>query len=99
MMTKKWLAVLLVLWTSFCTAQEAVLKQGMRISKSIKIKKGLYLVEAPVDTSLAVILIEGNNLVIDFNEAELRGGAGKLPNAFFGVTLRRRKKKKVTFSL
>lgn len=96
MMTKKWLAVLLVLWTSFCTAQEAVLKQGMRISKSIKIKKGLYLVEAPVDTSLAVILIEGNNLVIDFNEAELRGGAGKLPDAFYGVAIRISNSKKVT---
>lgn len=96
MMTKKWLVVLLVICTSFCTAQEAVLKQGMRISKSLKIKKGVYLVEAPVDTSLAVIQIEGNNLVIDFNEAELRGGAGKLPNAFYGVAIRIRNSKNVT---
>jgi hypothetical protein len=96
MMTKKWLAVLLILWTSFCTAQDAVLKQGMRISKSIKIKKGLYLVEAPADTSHAVILIEGNNLVIDFSEAELRGGTGKLPDAFYGVAICIRNSKKVT---
>lgn len=96
MMTKRILAGLLIFFTNALAAQELTLHTGMRITKSQQIKKAVYLLDAPVDTSLSLILIEGNNLVIDFNNAELKGSIGKMPDAFFGVAVLIRNSKKIT---
>jgi len=96
MMTKRILAGLLICFSTSLAAQELTLHAGIRITQSQKIKKGIYQLEAPADTSLSLILIEGNNLVIDFNQAELKGSQGKMPDAFFGVALLIRNAKKVT---
>jgi parallel beta-helix repeat protein len=96
MMTKRILTGLLIFFTSAITAQELTLRAGLRITQSQKIKKEIYQLEAPADTSLALILIEGNNLVIDFNNAELKGSKGKMPDAFFGVALLIRNARNVT---
>ncbi len=95
-MTKRILSGLLILCTTTISAQEITLKAGLRITHSQKIKKGTYQLDAPADTSLSLILIEGNNLIIDFNQAELKGSNGKMPDAFFGVALLIRNAKKVT---
>lgn len=95
-MTKRILTGLLIFFTTAISAQEIALKAGLRITHNQKIKKGIYQLDAPADTSLSLILIEGNNLVIDFNQAELKGSNGKMPDAFFGVALLIRNSKKVT---
>ena len=77
-------------------AQELPLHAGMRMTRSLKVKKGVYLLDAPADTSRSLILIEGNNLVIDFNNTELKGSKGKMPDAFFGVAVLIRNSKHVT---
>lgn len=69
-------------------AQERPLVQGMKISKTVKIKKGIYKLDAPADTSKALILITGNDIVIDFNNAELTGSnSAKMPDGFIGVAI------------
>lgn len=90
--------LLLVLCPSlFTAAQEMPLQAGMKISRTVKIKKGLYRLEAPADTSQPVLLIEGNNLVIDFNAAELKGSNGKkTPDEFSGVAILVRNSKNIT---
>ncbi len=76
--------------------QEKPLVAGMMIGKPVTIKKSLYRIDAPADTARAVIIIEGNNLVIDFNNAELRGSnKNKKPDEFSGVAILIRKSKNV----
>lgn len=91
-----WVLAFLMFWLPG-SAQEQVLHAGMKITRSMKIKAGNYSLEAPADTSKQVLIIEGNNLVIDFNNSELKGSAGiKDPDGFFGVAILIRNSKKVT---
>jgi parallel beta-helix repeat protein len=74
----------------FATASAATvpLTKGMHITKSITIKKGVYSLEAGTSLSTSVIVVEGNNITVDFNGAELRGSNNKsLPNEFKGVAI------------
>lgn len=67
-------------------AQEKQLIKGMRISKTTKIKKGVYLISSGNDLERAVILIEGDNIIVDFNNATLNGSNSvKNPDEFAGV--------------
>jgi len=69
----------------------------MRISKTTKIIRAVYRINAPTDTSKTLILIEGDNIVIDFNNAELSGSKGlKNPDEFFGVAILIRNSRNVT---
>jgi parallel beta-helix repeat protein len=69
-------------------AQEKPLLAGMVIHQSIKIRKGIYKLNAPSDTSKSILLIEGNNIVIDFNNAELNGSSQKTnPDEFSGIAI------------
>src|ERR1700741_991494 len=97
-MIKRILGILLfVSFNSYLQAQEKVIVAGTKITKSVKIKKAVYKIDAPADTSKAVILIEGNNLIIDFNNADLRGSNKlKNPDGFFGVAVLVRNSKNVT---
>jgi parallel beta-helix repeat protein len=68
--------------------EEKLLTPGMRISKSIKIKKGIYKMDAPAKREESVIIIEGNNITIDFNNAELKGSnKTKKPDEFTGTAI------------
>ena len=58
---------------SSLAGQELSLKNGIQINRSVKVKTGIYQLTAAADTSLPVILVEGNDLVIDFNGAILQG--------------------------
>lgn len=74
----------------FATASAATvpLTNGMRITKSTIIKKGVYFLEADASLSNSVIVVEGNNITIDFNGAELCGSNNKvLPNEFKGLAV------------
>jgi parallel beta-helix repeat protein len=64
------------------------LTKGMIISSSVKVKKGNYRLNAYDSLSRPVILIKGNNIVVDFDNALLQGSVDKqLPNQFYGLAI------------
>ncbi len=78
-------------------AQSIYVKAGMKISRSTTFKKMNYRLEAPSDSGTALIRVEGNNLVLDFNNAVLNGADGKQePDAFAGVALLVQNSRRVT---
>lgn len=67
---------------------QVVLKKGMTITKSVKIKKAIYDLDAYDSLNRSLIVIEGNNIVVDFNNAVLNGNIKKLaPDQFYGVAI------------
>lgn len=69
-------------------AQEIVLRKGLVITTSSKIKKGTYKFDGFDSLNRSVIVIEGNNITVDFNQAVLKGSNRKQrPDEFFGVAI------------
>ena len=68
------------------------------ITRTVKIKKAIYKFDAPAGLDQSSnIVIEGDNIIIDFNNAELKGSNKKLnPDEFFGIGLIVRNSKNVT---
>jgi hypothetical protein len=78
-------------------AQDKGLTKGMKINRSMKIKKTVYALDANADLTKPVIIIEGKNLVIDFNNAIIKGSNKyKEPDKFFGVAIIIRNSENVT---
>ena len=80
---------LLQTWVVKATDQPPVeLKSGMVISQSMQVKKGNYLLNGHDSLNRPVISIQGNNIVVDFNDAVLQGSSDKqLPNQFYGLAI------------
>ncbi len=97
-MIKRILACLAPLFMTInLLGQGKQLVAGMKITHSVKIKKAVYKLDAPADTSKPVIRIEGNNITIDFKNTELTGsGKKKNPDEFFGVGIIIQNSKNVT---
>ena len=95
-MIKRTLLFLSLLGSISLLAQEKTLSAGLKIHRSVKIKKTVYRLDAPSDTTSTLIVVEGNNIVIDFNNAELRGSnTVKDPDGFYGVAILVRNSKNV----
>jgi parallel beta-helix repeat protein len=97
MLKRIWIpALLFVLSNSLC-AQDKTLVKGQKITKSMKIKKAVYRMDAPANAGGASITIEGDNITIDFSNAELKG-SNKVsqPDEFAGVGILIRNSKNVT---
>ncbi|HEY1115856.1 MAG TPA: right-handed parallel beta-helix repeat-containing protein [Chitinophagaceae bacterium] len=95
----KQILTLLFLSFAFLTtgAQELALKSGLVIKRSAKVKRATYRLDAPAALSKSVIIIEGNNVVVDFNGAVLAGSnSKKAPDEFFGVAIHVRNGKNIT---
>ena len=78
---------------------ERALVKGMTITKTMKIKKSVYRIDAPANAESSVIIIEGNNITIDFNQAELKGSNktnSNRPDEFFGIGIIIKDSKNVT---
>ncbi|MEP7145045.1 MAG: hypothetical protein ABI707_19320, partial [Ferruginibacter sp.] len=89
--------VVLILQTNLINAQarETVLHKGDIITKSIKVKKGTYSFDVR-DSLLPVLVIEGDNIIVDFNGALLKGGMQEMqPNTFTGTGIIIRKGKNI----
>lgn len=84
----------------FLSAQtpEITLTKGLTISQSCTVKTDKYALSGepadvfapPVDLAAAkpVVLISGENIVVDFHGAELRGSPDKFyPNGFYGLAI------------
>lgn len=96
-MTKKGSLFLFCLFPLLLMAQVQPLRKGMKITRSLKVKAGIYTLTPSADTALPVILIEGNNIVVDFNQAILHGAVNReRPDSFTGVAIRIRNSKNVT---
>ncbi len=90
------LLLITILSSTSLLAQTAVVN-GMVIHKSMTIKKNTYSFDAPADQNKSVILVEGDNIVIDFNNAELKGSrSAKAPDEFSGTALIIRNSRHVT---
>jgi len=77
--------------------KEADLHSGMTISKSITIRKDTFRIDAPDSFTTPVLLIEGNNITVDFNGAVLVGSNEKKePDKFFGLAILVKTGKNVT---
>jgi parallel beta-helix repeat protein len=64
------------------------LSKGMIIRSSVKIIKANYKLNGSDSLNQSVIIIEGNNITVDFNGAELRGSTDKsFPNEFYGCAM------------
>jgi len=75
----------------YCLAvysQEKVVADGMKINKSMKIKKTVYKIDAANNVERSVIFIEGNNITVNFNNSTLKGSnTTKRPDEFVGVAI------------
>ena len=90
-------ATFFLLISTFVIAQEKALTNGMRINSSTKIKKGIYKLPASSSMNEAIIIIEGNNIVVDFNNALLQGSDDIMqPDKFTGVAILIRNSRNIT---
>lgn len=80
---------LLVFFTpALVHAQLTELKAGMKITTSIKVRKAAFSLNAKMDLNTPLIEITGENIVVDFNDATLRGSLDKqMPNEFYGLAV------------
>jgi len=96
MKTFRLLTFTLLFYAFKASGQVITISSGMRITKTAKVQKAIYKIDAPTDTSKSIIVIEGNNITIDFNNAELKGSNKlKSPDEFFGVAILIRNSKNV----
>lgn len=89
-MNKKITLSLAIVFSSLLVyAQDVPLVKGMKITKSMKVRKGVYSITSPLsDLSKGSIVIEGNNIVVDFNQAVLNGARAKqMPDEFTGTAV------------
>lgn len=79
----------------FCSATflaqtpEIVLSKDLKITTSCRIKPGAYLLPADSLTAVPVCTITGENITVDFQNAELRGADdATMPDRFYGYAIR-----------
>jgi parallel beta-helix repeat protein len=78
-------------------AQTLILQKGLVIKRSVKIKKANYDLDAYDSFNKSVVIIEGNNMVVDFGNAVLNGNTKhRLPDQFYGVAILVRNGKNIT---
>jgi parallel beta-helix repeat protein len=78
------------------SSQELRLTKGMVIKQSAKVKRQQYNLSS-VDSHQPAIVIHGDNIVLDFNQAILNGNSAQAkPDEFTGIAIQIRQSKNVT---
>ena len=96
-MGKRVITLLILVFTLSVTNGQTILKKGLVITRSTKIKKGTYTLDAYDSLDKSVIVIEGNNIVVDFAGATLNGNSkAQAPDQFHGVAIVVRNGKNIT---
>jgi parallel beta helix pectate lyase-like protein/PA14 domain-containing protein/copper-binding protein NosD len=97
-MNKKILVVSIVMFSALIIhAQEKPLLKGMKISKSVKIKKNIYRIDANEKMDGGVIIIEGEDITVDFNHSVMKGSNSKKnPDEYSGVCIIIRNSRHIT---
>ena len=68
------------------------LQAGMVIRESVIISRENYSINAKTSLSAALIVIDGQNIVVDFNQSVLQGSNDKTnPNEFYGLAIQIKK--------
>ena len=81
------LAIALV-FNAVAAAPPVALHKGMTIKTSVQIKKSSYKLNGNDSLKSSVIIIEGNNITVDFNNSVLQGSNDKkYPNEFYGLAI------------
>ena len=81
------IAICLV-FNTLSAAPPIPLQKGMVIKTSVQIKKSSYLLNGNDSLKIPVIVIEGNNITVDFNNSVLHGSNDKkYPNEFYGLAI------------
>jgi parallel beta-helix repeat protein len=86
----KLLACLLFIFTgSFCYSAPTIrLQAGLIIKESVTISREHYALNAKPGIGEALIIIDGKDIVVDFNQAVLQGSNDKIrPDEFYGLSL------------
>lgn len=84
----KFIALILSIFPLLLAAQQVPLKKGMLVNHSITIKNAAYQMDADTSLSVPLMVIEGNNIVVDFNNAILQSrSAVNRPNLFHGLAI------------
>ncbi|MCS6917026.1 MAG: right-handed parallel beta-helix repeat-containing protein [Chitinophagales bacterium] len=77
--------------------QPVVLDRGLRITRSCTIQAGEYVLDASPDLNEAVVVIEGEDIVVDFQQAVLRSSLPVTqPDRFQGVAILIRNSRRIT---
>jgi parallel beta-helix repeat protein len=85
---RKLVFLLFILASTVLHAQQVELKAGMKITASITVRKSVYALNAVDGLQQPLIEISGNDIVVDFNNAILKGSNDKqLPNEFYGLAI------------
>jgi parallel beta-helix repeat protein len=94
MIKRTLLSIGLVFFAAFVHAQEKMIVKDMKISRTTKIKKGNYFMQGNPGP---IVLIEGDNITIDFNNSILNGAnpASRKPNEYTGICVLIRNSKNV----
>lgn len=75
-------------FTGSQAAPPLVLKAGMVIRQSVQVKKDIYLLNAPDSINQSLLVVEGDNITVDFSGAELRGSNNtSFPNQYYGLAI------------
>src|SRR5687767_2599413 len=94
---KKFLGCFLLFSVFIANAQLVTPLKGMRITKTVKFRQGNFSLPAPSEPVKPVILIEGNNITVDFNNSTLIGNLkSQTPDQFAGIAILVRNSNKVT---
>jgi parallel beta-helix repeat protein len=82
------IAAMALVFNSLAAAPPVELKKEMVITTSVQIKKGSYLLNGNDSLKTPVIVIEGDNITVDFNGCVLQGSNDKkYPNEFYGLAI------------
>lgn len=85
---KRILLIMLFFYSKFAVSGEIAISKGMIIKSSVKILRAIYKINGNDSLNQSVIIIDGNNITVDFNGAELRGSNDKqFPNEFYGCAI------------
>ncbi len=80
--------IVLQVYAIKAAAPPVELTKGMLITSSVKVKKGYYRLNGYDSLNRPLILIKGNNITVDFDNAMLQGSTDKqLPNEFYGLAI------------
>lgn len=87
----------LLLFHNGIYAQNLVLKPGININKSVRIKKAVYDFSKNSSAAKPAVIIEGNNITIDFSQATLIGNTDIThPDIYQGIAVQVQNSRKVT---
>ncbi len=96
-MIKRICVLCLGLCLQVCLMAQRKIENGIRITATTSFVKAVYRIDAAMDTSRPVMIVEGNDMVLDFEGVILKGSnSKKRPDEFFGVALLIRNSKRVT---